>query len=233
MKYRILAVIVVLLAIFNVNVFAASYEYHISPGANFTSAQCGDDLTQISVKLNMTADELNTYFNKNGLLYLAVSDDAKTQIRISAFTDNFSSVVNDMSELDETELNEFISAIDNNNIGNANVVFNNDRKFISVKSTRLDSGGTYTVTQFITICNNKTFYFSGYNDGEDTSDEIISAFKSFTLQEIPIDTPNCTVPSTLIIVGIIAFSILAIVMIVGIVKHIINSNFTKNKKYKI
>ena len=82
MKIKILAVIAALMLLFTFNVSAANYEYTISPGLDFTSASRGDDLNEISQKLNMTADELNTYFNKNGLLYLAVSDDTKTQIRL-------------------------------------------------------------------------------------------------------------------------------------------------------
>lgn len=218
MKYRILAVIAILLAIFNVNVAAASYEYHISPGVNFTSAQSGDDLTDIAEKLNMTTDELNSYFNQNGLLYLAVSDDTKTQIRLSAFTDNFSSAVGDISQLDQEALTEFVNAVSDGGDNTADVITNGDRKYIFTKNTLKDSGGTYTVTQYITICNNKTFYFAGYNDGDDTSAEVKSAFESFSVNEVLPAPANFELYSTLIIGGIVLFSIIAVVMILGIIK---------------
>lgn len=227
MKYRILAVIVVLLAIFNINVSAASYEYHISLGANFTSAQYGDDLTQISGKLNMTADQLNTYFNKNGLVYLAVSDDAKTQIRISAFTDNFSSAVSDISLLDDETLNEFMNAVSNADDGTVCVLSNNERKYIQVRNTLKDSGGIYTVTQYITICDNKTFYVSCYNDGEDTSSEVQTAFESLHINAISPQKSNYTLPSVLTIVGIVVFSAIAIIMVIGIIK---SNTLTKKKE---
>lgn len=207
-----------------ITVNASNYEYSIDISDNFSSVKNGEDLTAVSQKLNMSTDELNAYFNKNGLIYLAVSDDAKSQIKISEFTDNFSSAVNDMSELDETALNEFRSAIDNNNSGNAKVVLNNDRKFISVKSTRIDSGGTYTVTQYITICNSKTIYFAGYNEGTDTSGEILSAFESFQIQEIPVATRSFAVPTVFIFVGIVVFLAIAIIMIIGILKTFIKKH---------
>lgn len=218
MKYRILAVVVILLSLLSINIGAASYEYNISPGENFISAQYGDDLTEISQKLNMTADELNTYFNKNGLLYLAVSDDAKNQIRLSAFADNFSSAVSDIAYLDNEALNEFMSAVSEDDEANCEIIVNNDRKYLVVKDTLKDSGGVYTVTQYITICSNKTFYLAGYNEGEDTSAEIKAAFESFDIKAHEPPVKNFAIPTILIVVGIVVFSALGVVMVIGIIK---------------
>ncbi len=225
MKYRISAVIVILLALFSISVSAASYEYSILLSDNFTSAQYGDDLTEISQKLNMSKDDLNSYFSENGLIYLAVSHDAKTQIKLSAFNDNFSSTVNDISQLDDYALGEFANTIGENTDSSPDIITNNGRKYICVKSTRNDRGGIYTVTQYITICNNKTFYFAGYNDGDDTSNEIISSFESFSLTENQPDNSHYTGLITIIIVGVIIFSALAVIMIIGIIK-----SYSSNKQ---
>lgn len=166
----------------------------------------------------MTADELNTYFNKNGLLYLAVSDDTKTQIRISSFTDNFSSAVSDISLLDDEALNEFMNAVSNTDNGTVCVLSNNERKYIQVKNTLKDSGGIYTVTQYITICDNKTFYISCYNEGEDTSGEVQTAFESLHINAVFPKKSDYTLPSVLTIVGIVVFSAIAIIMVIGIIR---------------
>lgn len=218
MKYRILSIFIILLTLLSITVSASSYEFTISTGDGFVSVNHGDDLTVVSEKLNTTPQELNSYFAKNGLLYLSVSDDAKTQIKISAFTDNFSSSVNDISYLDDDTLTEFISAVSEGSDSPAEVVLNNDRKYLCVKDILRDSGGVYTVTQYITICNNKTFYFAGYNEGEDTADEITTAFKSFSLQEKVLDTPDYTIPIAFVIVGIVVFSLVAVIMVIGIIK---------------
>ncbi len=215
MKYRILSLIVILLALFSLSVNAVGYEYSITPNDTFCYAKRGDDLTQIAEKLNMTTDELNAYFNQNELIYLAVSDDNKSQIKLSVYQDGFSSVVNDISQLSDADLAEFANSFDEN--GN-NIVTNNGRKFVLVKHTRADSGGTYTVTQYITICNNKTFYFAGYNDGEDTSKEITAAFESFKLSEIKTEPKSNNIYPIIINVGVVVFGIIAIVMIIGIIK---------------
>lgn len=229
MKIRILAVAAVILILVSLCVCAAGYEYTISPSEQFTAVNHGDDLSGIADKLNMTTDELNGYFNKNSILYLAVSDDTKTQIRLSAFTDNFSSAVADISLLDDDGLREFKEAV---SADNENAFFTESadgRKFIAVKSTLQDSGGTYTVTQYITICNNKTFYFSGYNEGSDTSDDINSAFKSLALREIPVDT-NYDTYITLIIIGIVIFSALAIFLVIDIIRLKSKNNSIKVQK---
>ncbi len=229
MKYRILAVIVILVALFSINVSAATYEYSISPSDNFTTAQRGDDLTEISQKLNMNADDLSAYFNKNGLIYLAVSDDAKTQIRLSAFTDNFSSAVSDISYLDQAALNEFMSAVSEDGESSCELVTSNIRKYIVVKDTLQDSGGAYTVTQYITICDSKTFYLSCYNEGEDTSDEINLVFKSFSLRSIEAEENAANIPLVFIAVGILIFVALAIVMIIGIIKKLTTKDSVNNE----
>lgn len=218
MKYRILALTLMLMALLTVTVSAADYEYSITAGSDFITAQNDDDLTEISKKLNMTVSEVSSYFNKNGLLYLAVSDDIRTQIRISAFTDNFSSTVNDISQLDDNALHEFMSAVSEDDDSTCELVTNNGRKFIMVKDTLNYSQGVYTVTQYITICSNKTFYFAGYNDGQDTSPQIKSAFESFTLQEVLPEAPNFTLYTVLIISGIVLFAAVAVIMIIGIIK---------------
>lgn len=218
MKIRIIAVVAALLLLLTFSVSTAGYEYAISPGTDFTSAKSGDDLTEISGKLNMTTNDLNTYFSKNGLLYLAVSDDTKTQVRLSAFTDNFSSAVSDISYLDDEALSEFMSAVSEEDESSCEVVVNNGRKYIVVKDTLKDSGGTYTVTQYITICDSKTFYLSCYNEGEDTSAEIKSVFESFSLAESREQAEDYTLPLIYIIIGIIIFAVIAVVMLIGIIK---------------
>lgn len=215
MKYRILAVIVILIAFFSLSVNAVGYEYSIMPSDDFIYAKHGDDLTQVAEKLNMTTDELNTYFNQNELIYFAVSNDNKSQIKLSVYQDGFSSLVNDISQLNDADLTEFANSFGEN--GNS-IVVNNGRKFVIVKHIREDSGGTYTVTQYITICNNKTFYFAGYNDGENTSKEITAAFESFKLSEIKTEPERNNIYPIIINVGIVIFGIIAIVMIIGIIK---------------
>ncbi len=223
MKYRFFYLLVIIMLLLGITVNAADYEYTIKPSDNFIAVHSGDDLTEISEKLNMSPTELNTYFSENGLLYLAVSDDTKTQIKISSFSDNFSSEVSDISLLDDVGLTEFINAVSDDSDSPAQLVENGGRKYLCIKNTLSDSGGVYTVTQYITICNNKTYYFAGYNPGEDTSDEVTAIFKSFSLnenasQDVKAQKAKINKQYFFINCAVICFIIIAILSLVGIIK---------------
>lgn len=219
MKIRILAVITALMLLFSLTVSATSYEYNISPGEDFTCVSYGDDMTDIAQKLNMTADELNAYFSKNGLLYLAVSDDTSTQIRLSAFTDNFSSTVCDISHLNEEQLNEFMNSISDNGETDCTITDNNGRKYVTVTNTLNDSGGVYTVTQYVTICDRKTFYLSCYNNGTETSEQVKNIFNNFSLNSVTTEKGGFDIKFVFIAAGIVIFLGLAVVTVISIIKN--------------
>lgn len=219
MKNRIFNILVVLIMVLLFTAGVSGNEFSISVGREFISARPGDNLDAVSQKLSMTTGELNSYFTENGLLYLAVTDDTKTQIKISTYCDNFSSEASDIANLNDEMLNSFAEAVGKKSNSPATIVLNGDRKFVCVKEVHKDSGGVYTVTQYITICNNKTYYFVGYNDGEDTSTQIKSAFENFEVINRQKAAVDYTPQMILIMAGIVVFSIIAIIMIVGIVKH--------------
>ncbi len=218
MKYRILAIIAILLIILSLPVSALNYEYNLPVSEDFTYVKNGDKLDTVAQKLNMTTDELSSFFNKNALLYLAVSSDAKTQIRLSAFTDNFSSTAIDIATLDQSGLNEFKNAISADSENAFFTQTSDGRKFIAVKNTLQDSGGVYTVTQYITICDSKTFYLSCYNEGTYTSKEVESIFKSFELNSIQTKNNNFDTLIILVFSVAIIFVAVAVIMIISIVK---------------
>lgn len=231
MKFRYLIAIVSILAILSITVYAAQYEYTITTGDDFISAKQGENLDKVAERLNMKPQDINSYFTKNGLIYLAVSSDSKTQVKISAFSDNFSSEVSDIEYLDDAGLSKFISAISEDSDTPAQVIENADRKYLCVKDTLNDSGGVYTVTQYITIFDGKTFYFAGYNPGEDTSDEVTAMFNSFQLQKPISETPKLIEQQEkinrqylLINCGVVFFGAVAIVSIIGIIKAKLKTN---------
>ena len=85
------------------------------------------------------------------------------------------------------------------------------------------------MTQYITICDSKTFYLSCYNEGEDTSAEIKSTFKSFSVNDVETPSNSYTIPTVFVIVGIVVFSAIAVFMIIGIVQTVRNSQRVKTQ----
>ena len=225
MKYRFLTITVIITMLLGFTVSAESYDYTISSSENFISTQSDDDLTTISEKLNTTPQELESYLTENNILYIAVSNDNKSQIKITALTDNFSSKVGDISLISDSVMQEFISTVRPDTDTLTYIVENNGRKYICVKNTLTDENDNlYTVTQYITICNHKTFYFSCNNPGEDTTDEINAIFESFKLTDTSntqSDTNNKKNETSwnyiIINCGVVVFGVVAIVVAASIV----------------
>lgn len=218
MKTRIFNIFIILITVLLLSAATVSQDFSIALGDEFVSVQSGDNLDTVSQKLSLTTAQLKSYFD-DGLLYLAVTDDGKTQIKISAYTNNFSSEVVDISNLDDQMLYKFADTIDDKSASPATIVSNRDRKYVCIKDVHKDSGGIYTVTQYVTICNKKTYHFVAYNDGEDTSDLINSAFESFEIANQQKPSSKYTPKLIIIMIGIVLFSIIAIVMVVGIIKQ--------------
>lgn len=225
MKYRVLTIIVIIMMLFSITVSAQGYEYKISSGTDFISAKSDDDLTALSQKLDVTSEQLSEYFQENGIIYLAVSDIEKSQIKISVSSDDFSSQVTDISQLDDQSLAEFAKLFGGEE--ETQIVTNNGRKYICTKSTKTADNITFTVTQYVTICNQKTFYFTAYNEGEDISALITSAFESFELNENTDQSPakiNYTLWIALTVIGAVIFAVIAVIMIVKIIASVKNKN---------
>ena len=184
---------------------AESNEFNITVPDSFTVARKGDSLDGVARNLQMDTAKLSEYFSKNGLVYFAVSADTKTQVRLSEFSDNFSSQVVDICYLKENELNEFIKAVGGENSNE--LVQNGSRKFVKIQSTLTDSGGDYTVTQYITIANGKTYYLACYNEGSGESAQINEIFKSFSLSSLQTAAEEMKVKMPWYIAGIALFSV--------------------------
>ncbi len=227
MKYRILTTIIIIISILSITVSAATadYNFSVSLGSDFTAAKYGEDLEPLAEKMGVTADQLDTYLKDNSLIYLAISDDAKTQIKISA-TNNVLEDVTDISQLSDKALNEFAKTVSKSDF---KIIKNGDRKFVCSKNILKDKNGTYTATQYTTIFDKNVVAFIGYNDGEDTSKEISAAFKSFSLSSKNSNSKqpkekNVTLLIVLVIIGIVLFAAVATAMIIGIIKNIRNKN---------
>ena len=106
MKTRIFNIFIILITVLLLSAATVSQDFSIALGDEFVSVQSGDNLDTVSQKLSLTTAQLKSYFD-DGLLYLAVTDDGKTQIKISAYTNNFSSEVVDISNLDDQMLYKF------------------------------------------------------------------------------------------------------------------------------
>ena len=115
-------------------------------------------------------------------------------------------------------LNEFAQKVTYVQNSRYEYVTNNDRKYIKFSEVLSDSGGSYAVTQYVTICSGNIYRFCFYNSGATPSDEADKIFSDFKLMGFE----ENRMPSWLRIVfvlGIAAFSALSVAMLIGIIKE--------------
>lgn len=216
MKFRILAIAAVFILLTGISVSASSVSFDITVGDDYLTARQGENLSDIASVIGATETQLASDFNKGGLLYLSAAPDNSVRIKLSAFADNFSVKAIDIAYLDDKNMAEFLSTL-GGDPGGAVLQESGGRKYAVISET---VGDSYTVTQYITICGGKTYYLSCYNNGKETSDTVKQIFESFNLTQKTESGGSPVWLSAVMIFGIIAFSIIAVMMAVGIIRNI-------------
>ena len=198
-----------------ISVSASSVSFDITVGDDYLTARQGENLSDIASVIGATETQLASDFNKGGLLYLSAAPDNSVRIKLSAFADNFSVKAIDIAYLDDKNMTEFLSTLG----GDTGTVLQESggRKYAVISET---VGDSYTVTQYITICGGKTYYLSCYNNGKETSDTVKQIFESFNLTQKTESGGSPVWLSAVMIFGIIAFIVIAVIMTVGIIRNI-------------
>ncbi len=225
----------VLVMLFGFNVSAQNADYKISVPDSFTQVTEDQNIDIAADILKIKEADLQNDFTNGDLVYLALSEDGKTQIKILAVSDSYSAAVGDISKLDENSFNEFVNAVDGES--KSEVIQKDGRKFVKIKKVfaSTDNTGNYTVTQYVTIANNMTYYLACYNDGIDTSNEVNAVFESFNIPLPDTKTAkqsqndNDTLKIILAVAGIVVGLTVAVFMIIGIVK--LNSKHENEDDY--
>lgn len=169
--------------------------------------------------VGVSENELESYFDKGKLELLAVNGDNTSQIKLSVLEDDFSKKIVSFNNLTDDRIlllaNSFFSGSYEDVTENAKVIKKQNSKYLKYSERLNDSGGEYTVTQFITVYDGKTYRFSvSYTEkqGNDFGDKV---FKDFKLKEKDEISPLL---KTVLIFGVLVFSALIIFAAVGIFK---------------
>ena len=163
--------------------FKGGSGFTIEVNNSYAVATKASEVDTVAKRLSLEETEVASYFKQNALKFIAVSEDTKTQIRISRFADNFSSDVYDAQNLTDEQLSEMVSLYGADS-QSANIVENNGRKYAKITDVLEDSGGVYTSTQYITVAGGRTHVISCYNPGDFTSQEIEDIFSTFSVRDM-------------------------------------------------
>lgn len=179
--FKRLICIAAAIAVSALSVFADGTGIKINAGKEFTVLSSGENEKELASILGITENELIGYCRENSIEYLAINRDNTKQIRLSVNQTEFSSAVINFSNLSD----ENIAAVVPDIVGVSNVkcetADKNGQKFAKVRLSSSDSGGDYTVSQYITAANKKLFILSvctAADKDADYADEIFEGFDS-------------------------------------------------------
>ena len=125
------------------------------------------DNAEIVKILGISETELTDYCTDNSVTYLAVNSDNTKQIKKTEITDEFSKRIFDMSVLGDDDILGLASELAGIPDTKGEIIEYEGRKFLKTEHETQDSGGKFTVTQYITVEKSKKTSVAFYT-GENT-----------------------------------------------------------------
>lgn len=127
-----------------------------------------DDIEFFCKTFDMDAGEIKYYFEQNNITYFAINRDNTKQIKRIEFVDEFSKKAVDLSVLSDTEILKLSGDISGFTEAKGEVVKHAGLKFLKLRLESKDSGGNYTLTEYITVKEAKKVVLAFYTaNGED------------------------------------------------------------------
>ena len=165
------------LLLLSVTVSALSGNAEISVGKEFYTN--GDNAEKAAEIVGLDKDRLESYLEDNGIVYFAVDSDNTKQIRISVDVSDFSESVINLSNLSDDKITALMSDITGSREIRGDIVEKDGQKFVKTQISTSDSGGKYTVIQYITVAAKKNYVLSFYTSENEDTDYTETLFKTY------------------------------------------------------
>ena len=210
--------------------FDSDRDFEITAGEDYYSCYFDTSYDEVTNRLNEIYNESNkqnkqdvydnaklkTLFEEYDIQFFAVGKNDASQIRVAVYSDETSKKIDDLSNKSNSRVKKFAR----NLIGDKNLeyeIFDRDaQKYIVLKGTEKDAGGSYFVTQFITVYNGRVFNISFYNTAGMTDKEY-KILDSFEMKDANFPSKQPVIIVIFVAVGIALLTCLIIFMIWGLV----------------
>ncbi len=127
-----------------------------------------DDIDYFCSAFDMNDCDIIDYFEQNNITYFAMNKDNTKQIKRMEFVDEFSQKAVDLSVLQDDEILKLSGDISGFPDAKGEVVKHAGLKFLKLRLESKDSGGNYTLTEYITVKEAKKVILAFYTaNGED------------------------------------------------------------------
>jgi len=147
-----IALIIMVLLMSSVSVFAKGEFYVYGE----------DNIDYFCEIFDMNDCDINYYFEQNNITYFACNKDNTKQIKRIETVDEFSKRVFDMTVLEDDDILAMASELSGFPNTKGDVIEYEGRKFLKTEHQTKDSGGTFVLTQYITVEKSKKTVISFY-----------------------------------------------------------------------
>ena len=202
-----------------VYVFAAS-GFEITAPKDFYSYKSGQSSEDTAKILGMTADELENYCDENGIVFIAVNKDNTKQIRVTVTESPFSGSIGNLSNLSDSKITALIPDITGAVSGE--LTEKGGQRFIKTAEALSDSGGEYSVINYVTVAAKKDYVLSFYTAAGTSTDYTKEVFDSFSSEDFYKETDRKSNFSFVIIAAIILLALGSAYIIFTLVRDIKN-----------
>ena len=165
------------LLLLSVTVSALSGNAEISVGKEFYTN--GDNAEKAAEIVGLDKAKLESYLEDNGIVYFAANSDNTKQIRISVGESEFSGSVINLSNLSDDKITALMPDITGSREIRGDIVEKDGQKFVKTQISTSDSGGKYTVIQYITVAAKKNYVLSFYTSENEDTDYTETLFKTY------------------------------------------------------
>ena len=148
-------------AVLTLSLTLSAAEITENPGKEFFVYGDKQSNEKIAEILEETADSLDNYCYNNGIIYLAINEKNTKQIRVTENSTAFSESVGELTGLSDDKIAALAPEIAGDGF-HTETVAQNGIKFIKATALSEDSGGKFTLIQYITVTSKKEYTLSFY-----------------------------------------------------------------------
>lgn len=148
-------------AVLTLSLTLSAAEITENPGKEFLVYGDKQSNEKIAEILEETADSLDNYCYNNGIIYLALNEKNTKQIRLYENSTAFSESVGELTSLSDDKIAALAPEIAGDGF-HTETVAQNGIKFIKATALSEDSGGKFTLIQYITVTSKKEYTLSFY-----------------------------------------------------------------------
>lgn len=203
-----------------VSVFAATADIEITAPKDFYSYKSGQSAKETAKILGTTENELENYCDENGILFIALNKDNTKQIRVTVTESAFSGSIGNLSNLSDDKITALIPDITGAVSGE--LTEKGGQRFIKTARTLSDSGGEYSVINYVTVAAKKDYVLSFYTATGAGTDYIKEVFESFSSEDFYKQADNKSNFGFVIIAAIVLLALGSAYIIFTLVRDIKN-----------